>query len=145
MRAGAFAKLVRKLINSNRTSFGSDEEIFGELCSDLGVIQIELEHFYEEGVHKDILYSKYDTTMLNEADYSENLNYEFLDIPIHLSLWFDYEITDPDEEKGECVNLLAGIIKLNISRYMRLDKAKSEATHDLASGVLNSRGFIESG
>ncbi len=145
MRAGAFSTLVRKLINSGRTSFGSDKDIFGELCSDLGVIQIELEHFYEEGVNKSVLYSKYDTTMLNEADYSENLNFEFLDVPIHLSFWFDYDITEPDVERGECVNLLAGILKLNLSRYMKLDNAKSARTHDMASGILNSRGFIDEG
>ena len=145
MKAGAFATLVRKLLSSDRKGFGSDADIFGEICTELGVIQIELEHFYEDGVHKDVLYSRYDTAMLNEADYSENLNYEFLDIPIHLSLWFDYEITEPEEDRGECINLLAGIIKLNISRYMRLDQVKSDEMHDLASGVLNSHGFIEEG
>ncbi|MBO6138251.1 MAG: diguanylate cyclase, partial [Lachnospiraceae bacterium] len=145
MRAGAYATLVRKLINSQRTTFESDSDIFQELCGELGVIQIELEHFYEDGVHKDVLYSKYDTTMLNEADYSENLNFEYSQIPIHLSFWFDYEITDVDEERGDCVNLLAGILKLNISRYMRLNEEKSAQTHDLASGVLNSRGFIDEG
>ena len=145
MRAGAFATLVRKLIKSQRTNFGSDADIFGELCAELGVIQIELQNFYADGVHRDVLYSKYDTTMLNEADYSEDLNYEFQDIPIHLSFWFDYDITEPDEEMGECIDLLAGILKLNISRYAKLAQAKNAETHDLASGVLNSRGFIDKG
>ena len=145
MRAGSFATFVRKLINSKKMTFESDVEIFGDLCTELGVIQIELEHFYEDGVHKDVLYSKYDTTMLNEADYSENLNFEFTEIPIHLSFWFDYDIADPDPEKGECVDLLGSIIKLNISRYMKLAQARSAETHDLASGVLNSRGFIDQG
>lgn len=145
MRAGAFATLVRKLITEESTDYSDRSEDFEDICAELGIIQIEMEYFYEDGVHRNTVYSKYDTAMLNEADYSEKINFEFAETPIHLSFWFDYDITEPDEERGECINLLAAILKLNMSRYMKLVREKTAETHDLASGVLNSRGYIDEG
>ncbi len=145
MRAGSFAKLVRKLITTENISFDANSEVFDEICLELGIIQIEMLYFYEDGVHRNTMYSKYDTAMLNDADYSEDINLEYAETPIHLSFWFDSDISEPDAEEGECISLLAGILKLNISRYMKIVQDKAAQTHDLASGVLNSRGYIEEG
>ncbi len=140
-----FARLVRSLIKTENVKFDLDDGVMEDICSELGVIRIEMDHFYEDGIHRDTIYSRYENMMLNEADYSEDFSIEHLDTPIHLSLWFDYDMTEPDEERAEAVNLLAGILKLNISRYMKIVREETAKTHDMASGVLNSRGYIEEG
>ncbi|MCR5626636.1 MAG: bifunctional diguanylate cyclase/phosphodiesterase [Lachnospiraceae bacterium] len=144
MRTDIFVTLVNNLMKTDLKDNDEMTNIVDECCRALGISQIEIDDFnaHEKSV---LMYKKYDNRILNEADYEDTFTLEKEDGPIGLRFWFDYEFPEASIDRGYGVQLFAAILKLNLSRFVKIVREEVSKTHDLASGILNSRGFLTAG
>ena len=120
-------------------------------ADDMHLMQLVRREFAHNGssdreVVSEILYRRYDTLMISQADYIERIG-SSRDVWYQYEFWLD-DVELPQEDLNEQAEMIPLFVRLFyvchevVLRNRREDTAK---THDIRSGVFNAEGYLEAG
>ncbi|MCR5486943.1 MAG: bifunctional diguanylate cyclase/phosphodiesterase [Lachnospiraceae bacterium] len=122
-----------------------------QFADDLHLMQLVRKEIASNGqseleVESEILYRRYDTLLISQADYSERIG-SGQDACYQYDFWLD-DVEQPQEDLDEQASIIPLIVRLFyvchevVVRNRKEDTAK---THDIRSGVFNAEGYLEEG
>ncbi|MDD3414474.1 MAG: GGDEF domain-containing phosphodiesterase [Lachnospiraceae bacterium] len=122
------------------------QSAIGILASSISLVQVQalFEDVDMQVAHFDF-YQKSDSILNNQADYEEKLSFDGEKRYLTLRYWKEQNKSEDTEEEKNVMQMMSRILVLYFAKYQRKLRDENAITHDVASGALNTTGFVTEG